>query len=273
MPNKNTHRTALIDGDTLVYESTTATEKAIQWDGDLWTLHGFLPEAVEHFDKLVKDIREIVEADEVIIALSAADPQRWRESIMPTYKQHRRDKRKPLLYTGIRQHCHDTYKAMERPKLEGDDILGIMATHPDLSILKKGTERIVVSIDKDMKTIPGLHYNYGKEEFFSISEHDANYWHLSQAVTGDTTDGYPGCPGIGKVTADKLLAPYWEPQDDAKEPAAFDVDRAWKAIVTAYAKKGLSADVALLNARVARICRHTDYDLQKKEVILWNPPT
>lgn len=264
------HRTALIDGDTLVYESTTSTEKAIQWDEELWTLHGYMPEARDHFDSLVKEIREATDADEVVIALSALDPQRWREKIMPTYKQHRRDKRKPLLYGGIREHCHATYTTVERPFLEGDDVLGILATHPSLSMLKPGTDRVVVSIDKDLKTIPGRLYNYQKKSWMTQQPEQADYYHFLQTLTGDTTDGYPGCPGVGPVTAEKILLPFV-----VDEPDWIDFNRAgaWKAIVAQYAKKGLSADVALLNARVARICRHTDYDLVKKEVILWNPPT
>lgn len=266
-------RYALIDGDTLVYESTTATEKAIKWDNELWTLHGFLPEAQAHFDEQVKDIKEATDADEVVIALSALDPQRWREKIMPTYKQHRRDKRKPLLYTGIREHCHATYKTLERPMLEGDDVLGILATHPDLAMLKGATSRVVVSIDKDLKTIPGEHYNYQKELSFTICEAEADYYHFMQALTGDTTDGYPGCPKIGPVSAAKILDPLLvieSPPEDIS--LRFDRVTAWEKIVAAYQKAGLSEEVALLNARVARICRADDYNLAKREVILWNPP-
>lgn len=258
-------RQALIDGDTFVYASTTATEQAINWGDGMWTLHGFLPEATEHFDALVREVRDAVEADEVIIALSCAGQKRWREGIMPTYKAQRKEKRKPLLYGPIREHCHETYKTLERPKLEGDDILGILATHPDLALTKGSTSRICVSLDKDLKTIPGEHYDYYHKKFFSITEAEANYWHFIQSVMGDTTDGYPGCPGVGPVSAKKLLDPFLTED-------GFDAAGAWAAIVAAYEKKGLCADVALLNARVARICRHTDYDLDKKEVILWQPP-
>jgi DNA polymerase-1 len=44
-------------------------------------------------------------------------------------------------------------------------------------------------------------------------------------------------------------------------------------VTSAYASAGLSEDVALMNARVARICRADDYDFTKKEVILWEPET
>lgn len=261
------HRTALVDGDTLVYASTTASERAIDWGDDLWTLHGFENEANDHFDSLVAEIRDAVDADEVIIALSCTDPQRWREDIMPSYKAHRREKRKPLMYSTIREYCHKKYKTLERPKLEGDDILGILATHPNLALLEPGTERICVSIDKDLKTIPGQHYNYQKGTLFEIAPCVADYYHMMQTLTGDTTDGYPGCPGIGPVTALKVLGLV-----EGQDLSDFSVREAWPKVVAAYAKKGLSEEIALLNARVARICRAEDYDMNKKEVILWNPP-
>jgi DNA polymerase-1 len=43
--------------------------------------------------------------------------------------------------------------------------------------------------------------------------------------------------------------------------------------VEAYAKKNLTADDALVQARVARILRHTDYNFKTKEPILWTPPS
>jgi DNA polymerase-1 len=149
----------------------------------------------------------------------------------------------------------------QRPSLEGDDVLGILATHP---ALVKG-DRIVVSIDKDMNTIPGLHLNYGhargsedwEQHIRVVTEEMADRYHLYQTLTGDSTDGYPGCPGIGPVKAERILA---------ESPT-------WSAVVKAYKDAGLGQAVALQNARVARICRHTDYDFKKKEVVLWHPVT
>ena len=39
----------------------------------------------------------------------------------------------------------------------------------------------------------------------------------------------------------------------------------------AFADKDLSEDVALLNARLARILTAEDYDFEKQQPILWNP--
>ena len=39
----------------------------------------------------------------------------------------------------------------------------------------------------------------------------------------------------------------------------------------AYEDKGLSDDDALMNARLAKILQHEDYDYEKEQVILWSP--
>lgn len=165
----------------------------------------------------------------------------------------------------MRAFVHEAFETFEREGLEGDDILGILATR------KQGAkERIIVSIDKDLKTIPGNLYNYGKPEMgvTVISEDQANYNHLYQTLTGDTTDGYPGCPGIGPKTAAKILDPFLT---TVEGETWFDDSLAWAAVEKAYRKAGLSEDVALMNARVARILRADEYDYKKKEVILWQP--
>ena len=45
----------------------------------------------------------------------------------------------------------------------------------------------------------------------------------------------------------------------------------WKTLVKAFKDKGLSEEVALMNARLAKILTNDDYDHDKKEPILWNP--
>lgn len=248
-------RTLLIDGDTLIYEASASTEYEAQWDEWLWTLHGDLEAARTHLDRSLAEIREKLSADRMVIALS--DEARWRPSVMPSYKAKRSKTRKPVTYKPLREYCHETMEVFQRPSLEGDDVLGILATHPKFI---QG-EKIVVSIDKDMKTIPGLHVNYQHArdnenwEAHFITEEMADRYHLFQTLTGDQTDNYPGCPGIGPVKAERILA----------------VSPTWAAVVKAYTDAGLSEQVALQNAQVARICRATDYDFTKKEVRLWTP--
>lgn len=249
-------RTILIDGDVFAYQHGFSGEKAIDWgDGD-WTLHADEGLAKSKLNSQILELQQTLEADDVVVVLS--DSANWRMKVYPLYKSNRADTRKPMLVAPLRAHMLDRWNAFVRPNLEGDDVLGILATGNKI----KG-EKIIVSIDKDMKTIPGLLYNNRKpaEGIVEISEATADNWHYLQTLMGDTTDGYPGCPGVGKVKAAAIL----ERGAGAKEA---DV---WAAIVVAYEKAGLTEADALIQARVARICRATDYDFKKKEVKLWTP--
>jgi DNA polymerase-1 len=245
--------TALIDADILAYQAAATVERPIQWDEDLWTLHAFEDEAKAIFTDLVLHITGRVEAEHYILVFS--DSENWRKSILPTYKANRSGVRKPLVLKPLRDWAMGTYAAHVRPTLEGDDLIGIIATGNEII---KG-DKIICSLDKDFKTIPGNHYNFGKDEFFEIDNAQAYYWHMTQALTGDATDGYAGCPGCGPKTAEKILAQV-QPEDY------------WNAVVKAYEAAGLSEDVALVQARVAKICQASDYNFKTKKVKLWNPP-
>lgn len=250
-------RVALIDADTLIFESALGVEYETEWDNDLWTLHSEFQPARAHLESSIDEIREGLQADRIILALS--DPERFRTAIMPSYKHNRKKTRKPLVFASLREWCHEAFETFQRPGLEGDDVLGILSTHPTLI----PGEKIIVSIDKDMKTIPGLLVNYAHArlsedwhgEIRMVTEEEADAFHLFQTLAGDATDGYPGCPGVGPVGAQKILG---------DSPS-------WAKVVAAYAKKGLGEGVALQNAQVARILRASDYDFKKKEVIRWNP--
>lgn len=244
--------TLLIDGDIVAYEAASAVEQEIDWGDDLHTLHSNLDDAKVLVEKKLLGWQERFSAD-LVIAFS--DSTNFRKSIYPDYKGNRKDKRKPVAYRQLKSWMEGVWETYQRPTLEGDDVLGILATHPKAI---RG-QKIIVSIDKDMKTVPGYVWNPEKDDQpVFIDELEANYWHMYQTLTGDTTDGYPGLPGCGPVKAKKLL--------DDIDPLHW-----WDSIVEEYAKKGLHEGDALVQARCARILRHTDYDYTKKEVILWSP--
>lgn len=255
--------TLIIDGDTLVYDACKANEYECAWDPELWTLHGNLTDAKVHFDNLVHGLQEKLDATAVVIALSDyTDP--WRKKILPSYKSERNNARKPVTYKPLREYVHENYKTYQKPGLEGDDVCGILLTHPNII---KG-DRVLASIDKDMKTLPGSHYNPRTGQRLEVCEDEADYFHLYQTLTGDRVDGYAGCPGIGPVNAEKILKDLslW-----GETNAWFNVPLAWKAVVAAYESKGLTEADALATARVARIARHTDYDFVNKTIKLWTP--
>ena len=75
-------------------------------------------------------------------------------------------------------------------------------------------------------------------------------------MVGDVTDSYGGIYGIGPKKAEAILG---------SRPT-------WAAVEQAFIKAGMTRDDAIQQARLARILRASDYDLEKGEIILWNPP-
>ena len=80
--------------------------------------------------------------------------------------------------------------------------MGILAT-------KRPEERIIVSTDKDMATVPGWHYNPNKDADGPryVDAMSAQRFLQWQVLTGDPTDGYKGAKGIGPKKADIILKP------------------------------------------------------------------
>ena len=238
----------LIDADILLYQSISASEQEVEFEEDLWVMYSDLNIAHEQFrDKLNYILTKAPKGD---YRLCFSDSRNFRKDINPTYKANRKATRKPMAFKEFRAQIMEMYPSITKPNLEADDILGILATKP-------GADAIIVSGDKDLMQIPGKHLKDG--EIVEVTERDGSHFFFTQILTGDQVDGYPGCPGIGKVKAEKILS------------GPLGIEDPWDYIVEAYEKAGLTEDDALLNARMARILRWNDWDNEQQKVILWKP--
>lgn len=247
--------TLLVDGDIYVYQIASACQPApIHFGDDIYSIpEGDAREAIGRFDDRMAGFLKDTGADALVIALKGKG--NFRTAFFPEYKANRRHTVRPILLAPLLQHVEAKYKTFSRPLLEGDDVLGILATSDKII---KG-EKVIVSQDKDLRQIPGLHLETDGS-VSNIPESAADYIHMLQTLTGDTVDNYKGCPGVGPKTAQKILG-------------NFAYRLMWPAVLAAYAEAGYGPDYALTQARVARILRSCDYDFQKKEPILWCPPS
>lgn len=117
------------------------------------------------------------------------------------YKGNRKDTIPPEFLPHLRKYMIDIFEAVVVDYVEADDALGI--SHTIVSDL--GLTPVIVTNDKDLNQIPGLHFNWVKREEFDISSENATLFFYEQLLTGDLTDNLPGLPGIGKARAKKLL--------------------------------------------------------------------
>jgi DNA polymerase-1 len=267
----------LLDGDMLLMRAATATEVEVQLDEDVWTRHSQLPEARQLYWKQVEDW-----CDQFSIGLDSVlhcftDTSTFRRELYPAYKQNRKSKPKPIGYKQLRSEILSEATAYMFSQIEADDLMGIFATMPEMA----GDSVVMATGDKDLMQIPGVHVwiHNGKEpdpeEGVTISyvndsiiktntsEH-AERFTYEQYLSGDATDGVPGCPGLGPVGARRAAKKF-----DITKP----VD-CWEAIVRTYETKGEMEDArqyALTQARLVRILRAGEYDFATHTVNLWTP--
>ena len=246
---KPTRKTvALIDADIVLYQSACTVEQEIDWGNDWWTLHSDAREGKMVLDVAIMDIKEATGVKDCILCFSS--PNNWRFRVLSDYKANRAGNRKPLCYHALKKYAEDAYDHRSYGLLEADDVIGLIATSPGAD-----HDYIMVSQDKDFKSIPGRHYNPRNQEFFTVDKPSADRFHLYQTLVGDQTDNYKGCPGIGPVKAETVLG----------------ATPTWASVVGCYEKAGLTEDDALVQARVARILRHGEYNKMTCEVKLWTP--
>lgn len=250
MPRKQ--KTALIDGDIVVFRCSTVFDTPTEYFGN--GLYQFdESSALENAKAMCNRIVEESGCYDGLICFSSRE--NFRKDVLPSYKGNRVS-RKPIQYTSIKEGLvkWSTMRTLEKPRLEGDDVIGILATG------KLKDQCVICSIDKDLLTIPGFHLNFD-DDFGSVVEvtpEEADRYFWSQVISGDRTDGYAGAPGFGPVKAGKFL-------DECES-----TDQSlWQAIVDGPYEG--DSGLALTNARCARILRHDEFDYHARKPILWSP--
>jgi DNA polymerase-1 len=234
----------LIDADYIVYKSCAGAESEVDWGDDVIMVVSKFSEALSNVKRELKKI-EAAFFDTTDTILFFSDSVNFRKSILDSYKGHR-NRKKPCGYRRVIEHLKTEYEVIRMDTLEADDAMGIYATlYPD---------NVICSPDKDMRQIPGKLYDL--DTITEVTPEEGKKWHYIQTLAGDQTDGYSGVPGIGIKRAVSMFE-----QDGYT----------WKTIVKAFAEKGLDEDVALQNARLAKILTADDYDLEKQRPILWTP--
>lgn len=236
------HRTALIDGDILVWKASAYAESHQEDELDLE-------------ERVLIDVNQWMTrafCSEAIVCFSGPRDLNFRREVYPIYKTNRKDERPEFHNMAVRI-LRDNFKVFERETLEADDCMGLLAT------LNTVTNPVIVTTDKDLRTVPGWHFNPDKEDFpVYVSYQQADLIFLTQWITGDRTDGYKGIEGVGEAGARKILV-------------GTPIDRLTWAVLNAYKTKGCTYEYALQMARCARILTAEWWDPEAKTPILWVP--
>tara|TARA_R100001594_G_scaffold146781_2_gene198708 strand:+ start:6489 stop:7253 length:765 start_codon:yes stop_codon:yes gene_type:complete len=240
-------RTAVIDGDMVVYRAGFASEHAVRWEDDIWTLQSCESDMKSIIDEMIEDATHKTEAEDYLMVFS--DKRNFRYDIFPKYKANRKGKRKPLGINSITEWAFKTHNGVRKNNLEADDVIGMLCCTKE--------NYVAVSGDKDFGTLPCEWFNFLKSETSHTTEEEADYNHLAQTLSGDAVDGFSGASGIGPKTAMKLLDKH---------------GASWQTVVDAYNSKGQTITDALMNARLSYILRSPkEYNEKEGEIRLWKP--
>ena len=242
---------ALVDGDLVAFRAAAAAQENVDWGDGEETPICRLDTAKESAVSLIRKWAEQAGCDRIRVCFSDREGRNFRRRIHD-YKLNRGPK--PLAYWPVVEEIEKTFDHWRIAWLEADDVMGIMASSPKL------IGSVVVTTDKDLMGVPCYVFDPVKmDKPMRVSLEDADRWWMRQTLTGDPTDGYKGCPGIGPVKADKILS------------GARKLDEMWRRVVETYVAKGLDGPDVLAQARLARILRREDYDPNKETIRLWHP--
>lgn len=149
-----------------------------------WTRLG-IPEVLRRLDGDEELARSI-------FRMTPATFEKNRE-IVPRIPQH---------LSKAKDYLRKNYKGISKVPFEADDLIGMEA----MRLRSLGKAYIIVTIDKDLNCIPGVHYDSVQDKLFDVSEEEALCNFYKQCLTGDDTDAIPGIKGIGPATAEKIIS-------------------------------------------------------------------
>lgn len=154
----------------------------------------------------LNSIMEGAGARKARLYLTGKDNFREKLATILPYKGNRDPDHKPVHYEAIKRYLIEEWGAQVVDGIEADDAL---ATDLYQDFIKQPGkihgDVILCTIDKDLDTVPGLHYNFVKKHNYFVTEEEATYNFYTQLLTGDKTDNIQGIPGIGPAKAKKIL--------------------------------------------------------------------
>lgn len=219
---------ALIDGDIITYSAGFAS------DIRMYEVDGFFfqtkkkatayckavgtdtkniklvvqPEPIENclhsVKKMIQKIINETGATSYTVYLTESSSNNFRVNVAKTrpYKGNRAPESKPLHYDAIRDYLVRIWRAAMVVGEEADDAIGKTAT----MLGSRNIPYVICSIDKDLKQIPGNHYNWRTNTHSHVTTDEARRFFWKQMLTGDRVDNIVGIPGIGDVKADAILS-------------------------------------------------------------------
>lgn len=194
-------KVALIDADVFKYLVAHSMYKKIM-DQGLMHSRSMLNEVIDFF--ISRDVFHKYHAKAYVFCFSAPSSKVFRNHIAQEkeYKGNRKDKTDSTYYPDkyddmayVFEYINHRYQTLFFDDLEADDIL---------SFVQQPEKTFIVSIDKDLKQVPGYHFDLKLGIMTHTSEEEGLKLLITQCLTGDNTDGIPGLKGCGPKRIKKI---------------------------------------------------------------------
>jgi len=151
--------------------------------------------AIEACRQWIKDATVELESNDILLMFNGKNNFRYEMATILPYKGNRDPSKRPIHLKECIEYIKSEHLFQSVDHLESDDLLAV----------NQGEDTIIVTQDKDLNTVSGLHYNPRKKLLFNVTEEEATRFHYTQMLTGDTSDNIPGLSFIGEKTAEKIL--------------------------------------------------------------------
>lgn len=198
----------LVDGDIVVMKAAFAAERRVTREagGEVIKTREILSEDDAYYgvDSILNAISDKFFGDDIILFIGSGSG--FRSRVDSNYKGNRDPANKPLLYDEVRDYMR-YLGAHEVPHIETDDALSILQWQ-SIGLVNRNVENsdtVIATIDKDLDSVPGYHYNFDRDFVYCVSYEDAVFSECMQMMQGDSVDNIKGIPGIGPRKAANIL--------------------------------------------------------------------
>jgi len=177
-------REVVIDADGIVYSAAFAADAEPIY---------FCLSTVK---RMIKNVISETRADHATLLLTGKDNFRNDLATIQKYKGNRDGVEKPRHYQNVRDYMVRVWGATIVDGMEADDAVGMLCSSG-----LEGTDFILSSADKDLRMIPGDHFNWQKKAWEHVNEKQGWIFFLTQLLTGDSGDNIPGLFKLTKTKA------------------------------------------------------------------------
>ena len=197
---------AIVDGDSILFRAAANVDTLVQ--------------AYDKYQNILEEYTKASWCEESIVFIEG--PGNWRRDIFEYYKANRtsakQDEKASEIRFDLSMYLEESKLVIKAFGMESDDLVGRYAQ----KCMDRGKDYVVISADKDLDCIPGVHYRpnqWGQAKTYSVTEDEAKYNYLYQLLIGDGIDNIKSPKGLGPKAAQGILKGPLETWEDKVEAA------------------------------------------------------